>query len=458
MEPFFKQIGTAFGVVIVGIVAVCLIVARSLVPGMASIFVLGLSNLFNALFTALIIVIVLTIPSLIILGVVYLRQRHYQDIGQFGTIASTMFGKQEVIAPLAIASPRERVKVELVVPTVAELLKENMLGTESLLLGYDMEGKPYWGSWNDIRTLAVAGKGRSGKTVTMFFLILQAILNDCIVWVADPHAGKKSSITSLLQPLSQWVRFARTDNEIADMTASFIDVMEYRLEELAKGQSPDMHPMLLVTDEFTRMIESNEQVYDAVVNCAQQYAGVNGYAMIAGHEWTGKEIVKLRRALHAVFIHRLDEGYAKYLINNSKYARLAEKLHTGFSYLRDTEGDIHELKTPLGVVSDAETVARMLAQLAGVDEQKQIVSPDETPRFDQAETERFTDILSLEAPKETKRFDKKEEIKRLRGLGFNQSNIIQAIWHCKPGESQVYRDALAEYKSILESIVREVQV
>lgn len=456
MDSFFKQIGTALGFVIVGIVAVCLFVARSLVPGMASIFVGGLSNFFSAFFIASIILLGVAVPFVILLGIAYLRSRRYQDIGQFGTIAQTMFGKQEVIAPLGIAAPRERTKVELVVPTVAELLKEGMLGTDALLLGYAMDGKPQYGSWNDIRTFAIAGKGRSGKTVTMFFLILQAILNDCIVWVADPHAGKKSSITSLLQPLGQWVRFARTDNEIADMTADFIDVMELRVS----GESQDQTPMLLVTDEFTRMVENSEQTYEAVVACAQQYAGFNGFAMIAGHEWTGNgaKLVKLRRAIHAKFVHRLDEGYAKYLLNNGKYSKSAEKLHTGFCYFQDTEGDIHELKTPLGTVSDAETVARMLAQLAGADEQKQIVSPDETPRFDQAETERFTEVLSLEAPKETRRFDKKEEVRRLRREGFNQSQIIQHIWHCKPGESQAYRDALAEYKGILESIAREVQV
>lgn len=457
MDSFFKQIGTAFGVVIVAIVAVCLIVARSLVPSMASIFVLGMSNFFTALFTALIILIPLSVISLIILGIVYLKQRSFQDVGQFGTIVSTKFGKQEVIAPLAIAAPRERTKVELVVPTVAELLKEGMLGTDALLLGYGMDNKPHYGDWNNIRTFAIAGKGRSGKTVTMFFFILQAILNGCIVWVADPHAGKKSSITSLLQPLTQWVRFARTDNEIADMTASYIDVMEYRLEELANNRTPDMTPMLLVTDEFTRMIESNEQVYDAVVRCAQQYAGVNGYSMIAGHEWTGKEIVKLRRALHAVFIHRLDEGYAKYLINNSKYAKAAEKLHTGFNYFKDTEGDIHELKTPYGVVGDAETVSRMLAQVEGPDELKQIVSNVETENFNRAETQRFTEVLSLEAPRETQRFNKVDEVRRLRREGFNQSEIIQAIWRISPGGTQAYKDALAEYKQILQEIVQGVQ-
>jgi len=169
--------------------------------------------------------------------------------------------------------------------------------------------------------------------------------------------------------------------------------------------------------------------------------------MVAGHEWTGKEIVKLRRALHAVFVHRLDEGYARYLID-TKHAKLTEKLRTGSNFFKDTDGDMHELKTPLGTVADAATIAHMLLQIEAPYEPKQLISQ-------QAETERFPDQLSIEAPKETKRFEKVEEIRRLRRENFNQSQIIQAIWKCKPGESQAYKDALAEYKQILQTIVQE---
>ncbi len=445
MESFGKMIGAALGIVIVGIVVVCLAVARSMVPSMAFTFVGGLTTFFHALFIVLIILLGLSVIGVVAAGVTYFLQRHYQDIGQFGTISITRWGRQEQIAPLAIAAPRERTKVQLVVPTVAELLKENMLGTDSLLLGFDMEGKPYYGSWADVRTFAIAGKGRSGKTITMFFIIIQAILNDAIVWVADPHAAKKSSITQLLQPLAHWIRFAKTDTEIAEMTGDFIDMMEARIT----GESQDLTPAVLVTDEFTRMVDANEQVYEAVVACAQQYAGVNGYAIIAGHEWTmgGKMLPKLRRALHAKFVHRLDEGYAKYLLNNAKVARGAEKLHTGFCYFQDTEGDVHELKTPLGTVGDAETVSRMIAQIAGPEYPKQIVSPGEINVSTQAETNHFTEVLSLKS-------SKIDEVKRLRMLHFNQSRIIWEIWQVKPGESQAYKDALAEYKRIIEQIVR----
>jgi hypothetical protein len=269
------------------------------------------------------------------------------------------------------------------------------------------------------------------------------------VWVCDPHAGGKTSITNLLQPLGAHIRFAKTDQEIADLTDEYIDIMESRVTE----NTIDSQPMLLVTDEFTRMIENNVKVYQAVVACAQQYAKYNGYAMIAGHEWTGKDIVKLRRALHAIFVHRLDEGYTKYLINNSKYSRRSENLKTGNCFFKDTNGDIFELKIPLGTIEDAITVAGMLSvspSFQNVSEPFQIVSNVSN----RAETRNVSEIpeFSSSISHETKRFTKHDEVRALKAQGLNQSEIIQAIWKVKPGASEAYQNALAEYKVILQDL------
>ena len=444
MERFFAHIGAAFGLLIVGIVVAALIVQRSMFPNLAFWIVQDF-----------ILLAICFVPACLIAGGYFLLFRgRLIETGQFGNYIQNIRGITE-LPPLAIDAPHDRaVKEVFQVPTVAQLLKDGTLGPNTLLLGFTKEGKAHYGSWDDIRTFAIAGKGRSGKTMTMFFLILQALLNDCIVWVADPHT-KTSSITNMLAPLSHLMRFAKTDREIADMTADFIDIMEMRIT----GESQDHTPMLLVTDEFTRIITGNKQVYQAVVSCAQQYAGVGGYAMVAGHEWTGKEIVNLRRALHAVFVHRLDEGYAKYLID-SKHSKFTEKLRTGANFFKDTDGDYHELRTPLGTPGDAATIATMLLQIEGPYEQNQIVSENVSDRFnsvsnvsDRAETRNVSEILSLEMPRETFHETKQEQVKRLKATGYNQSQIIQIIWNCKPGATQAYEDAKAEYKQILQDIV-----
>ncbi len=400
-------------------------------------------------------------------AIIYTVRLFFQaEMGEIGPTGSyvhrSITGHVTTITPLAIEQARiEKPAVTVIeIPTVAELLAANLLGGTDLMLGCaQSDGKPHYGLWDNVRTFCIAGKGRAGKTITMFFIAIQAILNGATVWVCDPHAKKKSSITMLLRPLGQWVRFAHTDEEIADLVGEFVGIMENRLDT----EHPDETPQLLVVDEFTRMVEGNEQVYDAVIACAQQYAGVYGYALIAGHEWTGngKKLAKLRRALHAKFVHRLDEGYARYLLNSPKLARTTEKLRTGYCYLQDTDGDIHELRIPLGTVQDALTVAERLRQLS---------TPADVPRIEPlyqvelppgAETETFQaetePLLSLPAP-ETKSFqapeEKLAEMRRLRMLNFNQSQIIQNIWRVKPGATQAYESALAEYKQLLERLVR----
>jgi hypothetical protein len=316
-------------------------------------------------------IIVVLLMCLVLANALTFTVRHitahkYRDIGQFGTMSQGTLGRAQVHAPLSIEGPKERVtKIEVVIPTVAELLKEGILGTADLLLGYSVEGSPVWGLWDSVRTFCIAGKGRSGKTVTMFFLIIQVIMNGGTVYICDPHYRKKSSITSLLKPLAQHIRFAGTDEEIMNLTDEFIDTMEGRVQE----NSPDETPQLYVVDEFTRIVNGDygERVFEAVIACAQQYAGFGGFAMIAGHEWTGKgqALAKLRRALHAKFVHRLDPEYAKYLLNSSKWAKVAPGLKTGYNIFQDSEGDFHELRTPLGTIEDALTIANSLLALPG---------------------------------------------------------------------------------------------
>ncbi len=398
----------------------------------------------------------------------------FRDIGEKGTIAHR-HGRVALYAPQSgepVKAIEERAKVKVQelppVPTVAQLLQEGALGTADLLLGYQMNGVPLWGVWGNINTFCVAGRSRSGKTITLFFIIIQALLNGAIVWIADPHGNgrKASAMKKLLDPLARYVRFAVTDEEIANMVDEFIDVMQARQD----GLDNDLTPRLFVCDEFNGAAEECERLYELVNRCAREWAGYNGFAAIAGHEWTqgGKLLVKMRRNLHAKFVHKLDKDYAKFLLNSRKHAVEAEKLRTGNNFFQDVEGNIVELRTPLGTAQDAAVVAEMLLQIAGPEPRpelepvryhQQLTDGRETG-YERNETVSFqpeTDFLSLPEP-ETKPFQgrnaKVEEIKRLRSLGFNQSQIIQNIWKVKPGASQTYQTALAEYKQLLEEIVK----
>ena len=191
---------------------------------LASIIILGVASVavwfVRQYLPILGLFILLAVGILICIGVaaaiIYLARLFFHaDIGEIGPTGSyvhrSLTGRVTTITPLAIEQARiEKPAVTVIeIPTVAELLAANLLGGTDLMLGCaQSDGKPHYGLWDNVRTFCIAGKGRAGKTITMFFIAIQAILNGATVWVCDPHAKKKSSITTLLHPLGQWVRFA----------------------------------------------------------------------------------------------------------------------------------------------------------------------------------------------------------------------------------------------------------
>lgn len=306
----------------------------------------------------------------------------WRDIPQHGMTGQNLWGKVKVWGP--IGPHAERVEKPTIatpaIPTLAEMLAKNLLDGLSMYHGYQInqakELVPIVGSFNDVRTFAILGKGGVGKTVRLFFLLIQCILANATIYLCDPHMTKAGSITNLLKPLSRWVRFAVTEpkgdieGQIMATVAEFKDRMERRVHD----QEDDRSPCVLVIDEFARMMYHEiygEPVVDAVVSCANQYRDYNGYSVVVMHELvaTGKGkkvtelVARLRRALHAVFIMRVDKEYARYFLDGKRLKQV-ERLKTGMAFFIDTDGGIHdEVYCPRGTVSDAFTVAKMLTAI-----------------------------------------------------------------------------------------------
>lgn len=426
---------------------------------------------------------ILGVVLMVAIGLKHLLRYEFTEIGQYGTIAQR-FTKLREVKPWApqtsVSEAPKMAKVNIEVPTVTDLLKSGAFGTVSLLFGYDAEkGLAVWGSWSDINTFCVAGKSRSGKTITLFFLILQALLNQATVWIADPHgAGRKqSALKKLLDPLSQFVRFACTPEDIAEMCDEFIDIMQARIE----GRNDEETPHLFVCDEFNGAAEDNPRLYELVNRCAREWAGVQGYAAIAGHEWTqsGKAsqgLAKMRRNLHAKFVHRLEPDYARYLVSG-KWVKQTEHLRTGYNIFVNREGDVQTIVTPLGKVQDAVSVSEMLRQIAGPE---LVPAIEETAHFKREmdgfnpemshftveENERETDnfrmkmlISPSETSNETGHFTseydrKKDKVNKMLGK-FTETDIIQTVWDVTAGGSDAFKTAREEFKQMKDELKRE---
>jgi len=272
------------------------------------------------------------------------------ELGPSGNLIKR-FGKITEYHPLGIKEPRVRIKEEkekFVVPTLLDILKTGMLGNGDLLLGYHKEGDQRWGTWDDLRTFVVAGKSRSGKTVTMTFFIVQALLEGAVVCVCDPHATKPTGLLKALAPIIPFLKTARNYDEIYNLS------LEYKAEMDARKADEDrpLRPWLIVYDEWSELLremetEHRDVVVDMVLGCGEAYAGYNGFCMVGGQEWTanesgGKKGGAVRRAFHAAVVHKIDDEYSKHLMKGQQGKKLALKtpmLPRGQAYFKGANDD-----------------------------------------------------------------------------------------------------------------------
>lgn len=364
-------------VVVLGVVAYSVFLVRQYVPLVGYIVIISLAVL----------------PAIGLIAAItwlvkYITHAEAIEIGPSGTVIRWL-GRVTPIHPLGVQEHRTagskdtKVEAEVEIPTLLALLKERVIGGGELLLGYHKDGTARYGLWGDLKTFIVAGKSRSGKTVTMVFIIIQALLGGAQVWVCDPHYNKRSGLLKVLEPLIPYMRVARTTAEIVTLALDFAAEMKQRERNTSEmGNTEDGYiPIVLVYDEWTKLLRDLDNVEQEIVvnsflDCAEAYADFEGYAVIAGHEWTaresgGKKGAAVRKQAHAAIVHRLDEDYAKFLLLGSrgkKAAKTAPNLFTGHAYLQDADGELDYLLIPFyGKNREAVQEARnMLLEREGV--------------------------------------------------------------------------------------------
>ncbi len=262
-----------------------------------------------------------------------------------------------------------------VVPRFMDLLEDGTLqpGLSTMMLGvYGESGEPCLLSWPDFRSGAVGGCGRSGKSNTLFFLALQAILSGADVWVADFHATKSTSLIAFLEPLASYVRLARNSDEIAQMIEDLSREMERR-----KAQAGPYRPLVIIFDEWNSLLENYNseakhmharESYSAVAASTvlmleREMGGYDMHSLLGVYDWSEKALgsASLRHLLHSVLCHRMPASSSKYVLPG-KLSSQTEVLRTGHLIYKNHEGTYHSLIVPFVSVEDAAIVAQLLAE------------------------------------------------------------------------------------------------
>lgn len=378
----------------------------------------------------------------------FLSHGRYYEMEQFGGYYKPILGSMQALPPLnaantkLIASPKGKLqtKVEPDIPTLLELLdsQEIRAGMTDMILGYLEDGEIVRGPWP--RTFAVAGKGRSGKTRRVVFMIAQALLGGAHITVCDPHHTKRDSLTKELGALSPWLHFAGTDEEIEAATDDFLSEMERRVH----GESQEaidegiFKPRLTIYDEWSRLMsklteEQQEKLKEAVTGASQEYAAYDGFVCIIGQNWTNDVCggTAIRRALHAVFVHRIDTDYAKYLIKPAKWHKQTEGLSTGHCFYQDLDGIIRKLIMPNVPDRACTRVAEIMMQVSPPEKQQELAPVEQVQRI--ARGDRTTGPLPaypmIEAP--TSHYEQKYQ-----NMDSQAQNTVILMPGSTPGSNQ----------------------
>lgn len=392
----------------------------------------------------------------------------YHDIGPSGTHIKPTFGKGFTVAPIGLdpskilgTATTKVTEAAQVFPRLGELAQQGKLiqqhasGTH-MFQGFRKDETMRYGSWPGV--IAVTGMQNVGKTITLVMLILIALLQGSKVVVCDTHRTKARSLYRKIIALREYVTFATTEEEVLAETSHFSEELNSRKQ----GSNP--YPIVIFYDEFNSLIRArNEELRKllptTIEEASQEGAGYNLHMVVAIHDLSNNGIgdARFRSFFNWIYCHRMEAGQSKFIeaFNVRKIKQFIAALPPGHAVVRDEVNEIEYLVVPYGDSTDVLAARQQI-------EQKRNVSEVETTRFverSQAETKRFDtskETLRLDAPPEINRFDtyqdRKQEVIRLRGLRFNQSEIIYRIWGARPGESQLYRDALAEYKQILREL------
>jgi|SRR5579872_184014 len=374
-------LGSMATVIILGTVAYALYLVRQYIIVVGYVWLISL-----------LVLPTIAVVFLVVCLIRYAVKEDYYDIGMYGTRVKSLIGRPALLPPMAQTTATNaariaKTSVQTAIPTLADLLAlgEICYGMTDMILGYLEAGQVNRGPWP--RTFAVAGKGRSGKTRRVVFMVIQALMSGAHITVCDPHHTKQDSITRELEPLAPWIHFAGTDEEIISAADGFLNEMERRV-----STPSDVTPRLIIFDEWSRLMtridpDDTEKLIEVVTATSQEYAGYGGFACVIGQTWVAEECggTKIRRALHAVFVHRIDTDYAKYLIKPARWHKQTEQLDTGHCLYQDLDGKIQKLIMPYVEDGAAVKVAELLRQVNPPREHERIASASQTEDNQQIE-------------------------------------------------------------------------
>ena len=225
------------------------------------------------------------------------------------------------------------------------------------LLGIHPESKTLrLGHWEESKTLLILGAMESGKTNDMLVKTCEAAQNGAWLVICDPHARKPDGLIKRAAPLASFLfpgtMLAVEHEDILHNVRAVGNELERR-----RQHGGNVRPLVLIVDEWNRL-QRDETIARELTLIAQilgqEGRGFGIYGIFGAQQITYN--VDLRKSVHTVIVHRVDESEAK-LVIPPKHAKLAPELSPSLSFVKNADNITELLKQPLITSRDIEFTA-----------------------------------------------------------------------------------------------------
>lgn len=249
-------------------------------------------------------------------------------------------------------------------PTFADLLQaEQIAPGKPLILGY-YQGQPEHRDIKALKSLAVAGRQGSGKTVSMGYLLASTLLAyNAQIYVIDPHKGHDEGLYLLIQPLEQTGRVTVIN---PFDTPQLIAMLNTTLDRRLRGDESSNPAILLVIDELARLADL--ECFDTLIKFLERCTGETRKANITfvggSTKWTARHFkgrADIRACMNSALVHKTKPSQAELLLEDSQEKKLVKQLQQpGDAILVTDFADTRLVRMPFCTRTDMETVARMV--------------------------------------------------------------------------------------------------
>jgi hypothetical protein len=333
--------------------------------------------------------------------------------------------------------------------------KDKPASEKRIHLGFTANG-PRILKFEDVRSTAVSGVQGFGKTVTLAFLVLQAVLHGFKIVLCDPHANNAQGLANKVRGIGSAIVRSAASIEL-------LSVLEMVWNELLRRKSSDSSndaPWLIVLDELPAMIREHRgsegfEIIDKTLTAVNDEGRKYGMFLAAGSQrWKQTSVGKadLRQSFPTQICHRnAVPEVALFMSCTNKEAIDGSRLPKGQAFVNDSVEFMTRTQFPYTTEEDSYVVGKIcgLTPLTAL-----VTESSENHSKPQ-------NVLEISRKPVENMYETSPEaaLERFRELWYKnatKSEIFAEIFgNPKPGDNKAYKTARAAYDAMLVQILEE---